>query len=468
MDSIILSFSIAGILLIIGMFLRAKLPFFQNILMPASVIGGIIGFILINVLSRRQNYITASDFTKIVDTFFVFSFIAIGLNNKASKDGLTKGEKKKLTKAEKKARKKNTLFRGAVSLGLVWCAVYGMQAFVGGLLGMLFGKVFHADPLYGILLSYGFSQGPGQASTYGQIFEHTYGLAGAEMVGIAYAVCGFLVAFLVGVPLAKFGIRKNISNKKGVIGDSVKRGFYYENEDGGSLGNATTYGGNIETLSTHLAFMGIAYVIALGFSWLARWIPGIGESFAEMKFFWGMLAATMLRNVLRKLKLEYLLDDMLLSRLTAFFTDYVVVTAFMSVELKTLGTSIIPILLTSMVCTAFTLRMCVFFCQRMGSDHDFEKLLGLFGTSTGTVSSGISLIRIVDPMLETPAAQEVGCINMVGMLAAPVITLATFVGIGQISMVAALVGFAISSIVDISILFAMGALGKKKTFTLKR
>lgn len=465
MNSVILSFSIAGIMLVIGMLLRAKIGFLQNILMPASVIGGIIGFILINLLGKRQNYITTSDFSMIVDTFFVFSFIGIGLNNKSNNDGLTKEEKKKLTKAEKKARKKNTVFRGAVSLGLVWCAVYGMQAFVGGLFGLLFEKVFHMDALYWVLLSFGFCQGPGQASTYGQIFEHTYGLAGAEMVGIAFAVCGFLVAFLVGVPLAKLGIQKNITNKKGALKDSEKRGFYHENEERESLGKETTYGGNIETIATHFAFMGIAYVIALGFSWLARFIPGIGESFAEMKFFWGMLAGTILRKVLGRLQIEYLLDDLLLSRMTAFFTDYVVVTAFMSVEITMLGTMFIPILLGSTVCTMFTLVMCIFFCQRLGSNYDFEKLLGVFGTATGTASSGISLIRIVDPMLQTPAAREVGCINIVGILAAPIVTLATFVGIGQLSMVAALVGFAVSTIIDIVILIAMGALGKEKTFT---
>lgn len=461
MDNIIIAFGIASVMLAIGILLRAKTKFFQNILMPAPVIGGIIGLILINIFIDKITFVSTKDFSSIVDTFFVFSFIAVGLSNTSN------GNNKSKTKEERKANKKNTVVSGAVSLGLVWCALYGIQAFVGGVLCQAFGKSFNISAMYGILLSFGFSQGPGQAATYGQIFENTYGCEGAEMVAITFAVVGFLAAFLVGVPLARYGLSKKISIRSGEIGDIEKRGYYKPGETGRSLGKATTYGGNIETITTHFAFIGIAYLLALVFAFGISFVPAIGESFAAMKFFWGMIAGTIIRKTLAVLKLEYILDDMLLSRITAFLTDFVAVTAFMSVELRTLGSLLVPIVTVGVITTFITLIVSVFFCQRMGSDHDFEKLLGLFGTSTGTVSSGISLIRIVDPMLTTTTAQEVGCINIVGVLSAPVITLSTLAGTGAISLNAALVGFLISALIDIALLAATGGLQKKKSFTLK-
>ena len=56
--SALIAFSWIGIMLLVGMILRAKIPFLANILMPASVIGGVIGFILMNIpaqgLDRMQ------------------------------------------------------------------------------------------------------------------------------------------------------------------------------------------------------------------------------------------------------------------------------------------------------------------------------------------------------------------------------------------------------------------------------
>lgn len=44
----IVAFIWIGILLMLGTYLRAKVPFLQRILFPASLIGGLIGFVLIN------------------------------------------------------------------------------------------------------------------------------------------------------------------------------------------------------------------------------------------------------------------------------------------------------------------------------------------------------------------------------------------------------------------------------------
>ena len=44
----IMAFLWLGIMLMLGVFLRAKVRFFQRILFPASIIGGLIGFVLVN------------------------------------------------------------------------------------------------------------------------------------------------------------------------------------------------------------------------------------------------------------------------------------------------------------------------------------------------------------------------------------------------------------------------------------
>jgi ESS family glutamate:Na+ symporter len=55
--------------------------------------------------------------------------------------------------------------------------------------------------------------------------------------------------------------------------------------------------------------------------------------------------------------------------------------------------------------------------SRIG-DYNLERTVAIYGTCTGTVSTGLLLLRIVDPEFETPVAMEIGIMNVV---AAPII-----------------------------------------------
>ena len=45
-----LAFGLASVMLLIGMLLRAKIRYLRNMLVPASVIGGIIGLLFMNMI----------------------------------------------------------------------------------------------------------------------------------------------------------------------------------------------------------------------------------------------------------------------------------------------------------------------------------------------------------------------------------------------------------------------------------
>ena len=44
--------------------------------------------------------------------------------------------------------------------------------------------------------------------------------------------------------------------------------------------------------------------------------------------------------------------------------------------------------------------------RRLYSDYAFLRMLVLFGTATGTLPTGLSLLRVVDPDFETPVARD--------------------------------------------------------------
>ncbi|MBT6502033.1 MAG: hypothetical protein HOK67_19285 [Deltaproteobacteria bacterium] len=54
--------------------------------------------------------------------------------------------------------------------------------------------------------------------------------------------------------------------------------------------------------------------------------------------------------------------------------------------------------------------------RRTGAEaYSFERMLAIFGTMTGTVASGLLLLRIVDPDFESPVVTELGLCGMMGL-----------------------------------------------------
>lgn len=444
MNLVMLSLSVIGVMLCIGMFLRAKVPFIGKMLIPASVTGGIIGFLFMNLVADHMPVtLDCGTFSDLVDIMFVLSFISIGL---------TGGKKAKKSNNTETGTKQSGKALGGMGMGIIWCLLYSLTPVLGAIIIAICGPAVGMSPWYGILIPFGFAQGPGQASTYGRLFENEYGFENAEMVALTFAVVGFVAAFGIGVPMAKYGIRKKLCLKEGKINASVERGYLTASEQRESMGKVTTNTGNIETLAFHFAIMGITYIVALGIAALVNMIPVIGPSFAAMLFFCGMLAAYLVKAVMRKLKIDYLINDSLQSKISGWLSDFLVVGAFMSVKIEVLGNWIIPILIECVVIAFVTFAVCLYFGCRLGSDHDFERVLGLYGTATGTTPSGLSLIRMVDPRLQSGAADELGIMNAAMMFSAPMLILVTLGGTGVLDFWVMIAGIAATCILYLILL----------------
>lgn len=79
--NIMIAFGIASIMLLLGMFLRAKVRFLQNLLLPSSIIAGIAGLLLLNAAEAFSIPlgVETNDFSSIVNPLFVIAFISITL-----------------------------------------------------------------------------------------------------------------------------------------------------------------------------------------------------------------------------------------------------------------------------------------------------------------------------------------------------------------------------------------------------
>jgi len=453
MNSFLIAFGIASIMLCIGTFLRAKVGFLRNMLVPSSVIAGILGLIFMNVVAAiGVNIGTDFDmYTEIVNHLFTISFISIALTGSGSKgDGTAK-----------------TIAKGALGMGTVWCLLYALTPLVGMLIVGGIGKGFNMDAIYGSLIPFAFTQGPGQAASYGAIFEG-YGFENAAMVGVTFAAIGFIVAFLVGVPAAKMGVSRGIAKNCGEIDKTILKGYLKKEEQTSVMVKDTTCNSNIETLTFHFAIIGLCYIGAIGIAKLFELIPGfLGTSMSGMMFICGMIAAYIVKAIMKKLKIDFLLEDTLQTKITGWTADYLVVCAFMAVGFNILGQWIVPILVEAIIVTLITVVVCFYFGKRLGASHDFERTLGLYGTATGTVPSGIALIRIIDPEFKTTTAAELGMMNIAMFLSTPVVIVLMALASGTVSVpvtMAILAGCAILYLVILKVTKCWN----KPTYSLKK
>lgn len=449
--SFMMAFGLASIMMCLGVFLRAKVPFLRNMLVPACVIAGILGFTFMNVASAMQIDLGTDSavFTEIVNHLFTISFISISL-----------------TSAPKEEGAKNVI-RGTLGLGIVWCLLYALTPIIAVGIVWLIGGKFQMDPIYGSLIQFAFCQGPGQSASFGMLFEQ-YGWENATMVAMLFASVGFLVAFFVGIPMAKLGIKKGVAKHCGSLDEITMRGYLLPDEQKNEyMIKDTTVNSNIETLGFHFAVIGVCYILAVLIAKLFSYLPSfLGSSMSGMMFMNGMYAAYIVKFLMKKLKIDYLLENTLQSKITGWTSDYLVVFAFMAVSIRVVGKWLLPILAVCLIITAVTFVVSFFFGQRFGGSNDFERSLGLYGTCTGTVPSGISLVRIVDPNFHTSTAVELGACNLVMMLCTPVYFIILAVAAGVLKLSISLILLAVCVVVYLVLLKVLKLWGKK-TYSLR-
>lgn len=397
------AFGWLSIMLIVGVVLRAKVGFFQKFLFPASIIGGLIGFILMSVGWCNIDYDT---FTLFAIHFFTINFISIGLTgteDAKALDGTTVGK---------------SIVRGMAWMACMWAAIFCFQGLIGA--GIIYGTNLFSEPIYeglGFLFPSGFAQGPGQAVALAAVWEKAFKIPDAISFGLTFAAVGFLWASLVGVPLANWGVRKGYTVS---VAKDLPRDFLTglaEEGKGADAGKLTTHSATIDGFAFQLAILMTVYFLTYyECLFLKAVLPKAIKAMAfGLMFLWGMINGVIVRLILQKIGLKKYIDNNVQRRITGTAVDYMIVATLMAVQLAAIWNYIVPITLICLVGGIFTTYFIVYLGRRTG-EYSYERMMALFGTSTGTAASGLLLLRIVDPDFKTPVAAEVGLMNVFLML----------------------------------------------------
>lgn len=450
--TLMITISWVGVMLLVGVLLRAVIKPLGNILVPACVTGGVIGLILMNTGVLTRLGVDFTTMNAIVTNLFTITFISMGLTSTPKEEGVSTGKE---------------TFRGSMVLGLIWDILYGLQPLVGFGVLALIGGIFGMSANYGLQIPFAFCQGPGQSITFGGLIEEGGLMPGAQQVGITFAVMGFVFAFLIGVPIAKYGMKHNLATFPREISSGIKKGVYEPEEHTQVAGMMTTYNGNIDTLAFNIALVGLGYVITHPLCQLIQLIPiSLVQTIGSMEFFVGLFVGYGIRFVMNRTNVKKYHDDNLQARITGWGTDFMICAAFMAIQLSVVGKWVAPIMAVCVATGLVTFFVSLYFCQHIGGAYDFERLLGMWGCATGTCPSGIALIRIVDPELKTTAAAEMGAMNA---WMTPVTLLAPFCieyCSGRMALGTLFIWYAIAIVASTALIFILRGYKRKKSFDL--
>jgi len=402
-------FGFMSIMLLIGILARARIKFIQRYLFPSCLIGGLLGMVLLNlglfkkdILNLGPLGIEYEDFEFFAYHFFNISFISVGLTGTGKESGTGKN-----------------LVRGAVWMALMQGICFPLQGIIGGAFVYIFNALgFDLHQTFGFLAPLAFNEGPGQALSIGKVWEG-FGFMHAATIGLTFATMGFFFAFFVGVPLANWGIRKGIAvhspkelPQKLITGISPR-------DDQEEAGRLTLYSGAVETLAFQAAMVGLVYFITYLFVNSLDAVLG-GENAKILWgffFFFGLVIAILVRNVMKIMGIDYLINPGIQKRITGFSVDFLIVATVSAIQLTVVRQFILPIAVIGILAGSSTVFVILFFGKRL-DNLNLERSLAIYGTNTGVVSSGLLLLRIVDPEFESPVAMELGMMNI---FASPII-----------------------------------------------
>ena len=165
-----------------------------------------------------------------------------------------------------------------------------------------------------------------------------------------------------------------------------------------------------------LAVYLVTYLVTHGItSALTTRAPGAANTLNALlwgfNFMIGSGIAIGLRVILKKMRSAKIMNhqyqnNYLLSRISGLAFDVMIVAGIASIEIEDLSGLWLPFALMAAAGAVVTLLHLKYVCRKVYGEYYYEGLVSMYGMMTGTISSGVLLLRELDPQMKTPAANN--------------------------------------------------------------
>lgn len=390
----VIQMGIIAACIMVATFLRNNIPAIKKSLMPVAVVAGFFMLVL-----KLLNIVKID--VEIMETL-VYHCIALGFIAMSLRVPM-----------ERKERKGDRI---GLKSGALIVGTYLVQAICGLVISILL--VYTVKPDFfmaaGVLLCMGYGQGPGQANNIGGTYE-ALGFAGGRSFGLALAAAGYLCACIVGI------IILNTLKKRGKLTNLIRN----ETDDDFTVGffqdkNEIPVSDSIDKFSIQICMVLVVYLVTyLATRGITAAFSAISESLANtlntllwgFNFIIGAGVAILTRSVLewgrrKKYIVRQYQNNYLLNRISGFFFDIMIVAGIASINPEDLTGLWLPFFILAIVGGVVTWFWLAYVCKKIYPDYYYEGLISMYGMMTGTIGSGILLLREIDPQYNTPAANN--------------------------------------------------------------
>lgn len=407
------SFLIIGVLLLAGKFIRTQTKWLQNLFLPSSIIGGFLALGLgPEVLGRfTSQFLDKSSFfyNGLIPEFMLkvwqpLSGLFINVLFAA------------LLLAKPVPTLKKIWDSSGPQIVMGHMVAWGQYA-VGLLLTLLvLTPVFGVNPLAGALIEISFVGGHGTAAGLSETFVQLGYADGADLA-LGLATVGIFVGVIFGIAIINIGFRREFAQdheERPTLSDEEKERI--TESYGYPLEKKVKYPKAIEPLAFHLSLIAVAilfgYILQQALIILEAYTWGAWTDiylFTYIPLFpLAMIGGILVQIIFGKLNLRNYIDSNLISMISGFALDVLLVSALATLSLDVIGDNFIPFLLIILTGIVWNIFAFLYLGPRMIPDYWFEKGLGDFGQATGMAATGILLMKIADPENKTPALEGFG------------------------------------------------------------
>ncbi|MFC7404622.1 sodium/glutamate symporter [Georgenia alba] len=381
--SLLVDAGLIGVLLVVGTLVRATVRPIQALMIPASVIAGVLG------LALGPNGLGWLPFSDQVGTYssvlIVVVFACLALTDDFD------------------LRKIGRSIAGFAGYGVL---MYAAQVAVGTLLGLLLlGPLFGTPDGFGLLLFAGWAGGFGSAAAMGTVFADA-GWAEAQSLAFTSATVGLLIGIVGGIVQSKIGAARGFAQEfAGVtsIPRDMRTGVLAADSGRPAIGTHTFSAGSIESLSFQGAVVLAISAGAYGVNeLLVQVLPDVAFPLFSIAFLIGLA----LRALLSVTNTRRLVDGESLRSISGTATDVLVVCGIASIVPSLVAGHWLALVILFAVGLALCLALGIGLAPRMVGENWFEKQIFTWGWATGSVSTGIALLRIVDPRMRSRTLED--------------------------------------------------------------
>ncbi|MGJ9407014.1 sodium/glutamate symporter [Nesterenkonia aurantiaca] len=405
--------------MLIGKYVRVKVPFIQKLLLPSAIIAGFIGLIMgpqvLGRLGEPLGWGWLEDGGLLTTGIFDVWAELPGLLISVVFATLFLGSR---IPSPVRAAK---LVGPQLSIGVA----YGSGQYVVGItLGLLvLSPLLGVDPIFGALLEIAFEGGHGTAAGMQPAFDDM-GIPEATDLALAIATVGLVFGILIGISVINWGVRtgrtrviKNVSKQS----KAELRGLYSKKENV-STGRMTARPSSIEPLTLHVAIVGLAIIIGWllleGLVWVEDQLWGQpGSVFSEEGltllgyvplFPLAMIGGVIIQLILDRTDNTNLVDHETMKRIQGLALDILIVAALATISLEVIANFWETFLILSVAGILFCTTILLICTPRIIPEFWLERGIADFGQSMGVTATGLVLLRVADPYDESPALEAFG------------------------------------------------------------